>query len=77
LYYFSRFLSQLASELLAKETLNYKDVEALIGPPPYGRKRLIGPEEFEIGVNEEAGIDSNSPSSQAPTAPPPEEPKQA
>jgi len=70
-------LSQLASELLAKETLNYKDVELLIGPPPHGKKRLIGPEEFEVGVNEDAGMEiGSSTTSQVPTQQPPEEPKQ-
>lgn len=37
----------MAETLLKKETLNYADVEALIGPPPYGKKRLIEPAEFE------------------------------
>lgn len=37
----------MAETLLKKETLNYKDVEDLIGPPPHGKKRLIDPAEFE------------------------------
>lgn len=41
---------QLAETLLAKETLNYEDVERLIGPPPFGRKRLIEPVEFEMSL---------------------------
>ncbi|CAG7825507.1 unnamed protein product [Allacma fusca] len=48
-------LEKLAVELLKKETLNYDQVEAIIGPPPFGKKRLIGPEEFEAGVNDQAG----------------------
>lgn len=48
-------LFQLAETLLKKETLNYDDVEKLIGPPPFGKKRLVGPEEFEQSVNKEAG----------------------
>lgn len=32
---------------MKKETLNYKDVENLIGPPPYGEKKLIEPSEFD------------------------------
>jgi spastic paraplegia protein 7 len=44
----------LAETLLKKETLNYDDVEKLIGPPPFGKKRLIGPEEFEQSVNKAA-----------------------
>ncbi|PSN48736.1 Paraplegin [Blattella germanica] len=46
---------QLAETLLKKETLNYDDVEKLIGPPPYGKKRLIAPAEFEDSVNKAAG----------------------
>ena len=46
---------QLAETLLKKETLNYDDVEKLIGPPPFGKKTLIGPAEFEESVNKAAG----------------------
>jgi spastic paraplegia protein 7 len=46
---------QLAETLLKKETLNYDDVEKLIGPPPFGKKSLIGPAEFEESVNTAAG----------------------
>ncbi|XP_017772930.1 PREDICTED: paraplegin [Nicrophorus vespilloides] len=48
-------LELLAEELLKKETLNYDDVERLIGPPPHGRKRLIEPAEFEETVGKDAG----------------------
>jgi spastic paraplegia protein 7 len=48
-------LEKLAKELLRKETLNYEEVEAIIGPPPFGKKRLINPEEFEAGVSDQAG----------------------
>ncbi|XP_077301487.1 SPG7 matrix AAA peptidase subunit, paraplegin [Arctopsyche grandis] len=44
-------LKLLAETLLAKETLNYDDVERLIGPPPHGRKKLIEPVEFEMAIN--------------------------
>ncbi|KAG5335047.1 SPG7 protein, partial [Acromyrmex charruanus] len=40
-------LDILAGALLKKETLFYDDVEKLIGPPPYGKKRLVEPAEFE------------------------------
>ncbi|KAG5307678.1 SPG7 protein, partial [Acromyrmex insinuator] len=40
-------LDILAEALLKKETLFYDDVEKLIGPPPYGKKRLVEPAEFE------------------------------
>lgn len=48
-------LELLAETLLKKETLNYDDVEMLIGPPPFGKKRLIGPAEFEQSVSKAAG----------------------
>lgn len=51
-------LLQLAETLLKKETLNYEDVENLLGPPPYGTKRLIEPAEFEENLRKDAG-DSN------------------
>lgn len=38
---------QLAEALLERETLTYDDVEKLIGPPPFGKKRLVEPAEFE------------------------------
>ncbi|KAL6263464.1 hypothetical protein P5V15_006255 [Pogonomyrmex californicus] len=40
-------LDTLAEALLKQETLLYNDVEKLIGPPPYGKKRLVEPAEFE------------------------------
>ncbi|ODN04691.1 Paraplegin [Orchesella cincta] len=52
---------KMAQELLAKETLNYDDVEAILGPPPYGSKNLIGPDEFEVNVNEQAGVPKSTP----------------
>ena len=36
-------LESLAQLLLQKETLNYADVEALLGPPPHGTKHIITP----------------------------------
>ncbi|KAI5729390.1 hypothetical protein M8J76_002007 [Diaphorina citri] len=55
----------MAQELLKKETLNYDDVVALIGPPPHGRKNLIAPVEFEASVqvkNDEGGSNEDLPS---------------
>ncbi|RWS28905.1 Paraplegin-like protein [Leptotrombidium deliense] len=34
-------LKTLAEELLKSETLNYSDIEKLIGPPPFGKKKVI------------------------------------
>ncbi|XP_054012405.1 paraplegin [Hylaeus anthracinus] len=39
-------LKLLAEALLEKETLTYDDVEKLLGPPPFGKKRLVEPAEF-------------------------------
>ncbi|CAK6436893.1 unnamed protein product [Pipistrellus nathusii] len=36
-------LQALASALLEKEVINYEDIEALIGPPPHGPKKMIAP----------------------------------
>ncbi|XP_013136544.1 PREDICTED: paraplegin [Papilio polytes] len=40
-------LIALAEELLKKETLNFEDVKAILGPPPFPRKKFIDPVEFE------------------------------
>ncbi|CAG9861887.1 unnamed protein product [Phyllotreta striolata] len=48
-------LGKLAETLLVKETLNYDDVENLLGPPPFGRKKLIEPAEFEENLRKDAG----------------------
>ncbi|XP_063910310.1 paraplegin isoform X2 [Zophobas morio] len=48
-------LELLAETLLKKETLNYDDVEGLLGPPPFGAKHLIEPAEFEESVRKDAG----------------------
>lgn len=51
---------QLAEELLVKETLNYDDVVALIGPPKYdAATRKIESFEFEASINSLAGSGSS------------------
>lgn len=40
---------------MKNETLTYEDVERLIGPPPFGRKRLIEPADFEESVRKGVG----------------------
>ncbi|GLV42688.1 Paraplegin [Carabus blaptoides fortunei] len=47
-------LKLLAESLLQKETLNYNDVELLLGPPPFGKKRLIEPADFEASLGKTA-----------------------
>lgn len=49
-------LEKMAVALLEKETLNYDDVEALIGPPPFGKKHLISPVEYEQALKEQSAI---------------------
>lgn len=49
-------LALLAENLIKKETLNYDDVEQLLGPPPYGAKKLIDPAEFEETIRKEGAV---------------------
>ncbi|XP_028595839.2 mitochondrial inner membrane m-AAA protease component paraplegin [Podarcis muralis] len=39
-------LKALADALLEKEVINYDDIEALIGPPPHGPKKMISPQSW-------------------------------
>uniref|UniRef100_A0A803T1S0 SPG7 matrix AAA peptidase subunit, paraplegin n=1 Tax=Anolis carolinensis TaxID=28377 RepID=A0A803T1S0_ANOCA len=39
-------LRMLANALLEKEVINYEDIEALIGPPPHGPKKMISPQSW-------------------------------
>jgi spastic paraplegia protein 7 len=45
-------LEKLAELLLLKETLNFEDVEELLGPPPFGKKHLVSPVEYEEGLKQ-------------------------
>lgn len=45
-------LDLLASELLKKETLNYKDIEALLGPPVGEKRKFTESPEFEASLND-------------------------
>ncbi|XP_060535488.1 paraplegin [Cylas formicarius] len=54
-------LELLAETLLKKETLNYDDVEKLLGPPPFGKKNLIDPADFEELIKR-GGDDRSRPS---------------
>lgn len=40
-------LDLLAGNLLKKEVLNYSDVETLLGPPPFGKKKLVDVDNFD------------------------------
>merc|ERR1712112_248177 len=45
-----------AQKLLEVETLNYNDVVALIGPPPFGKKNLISPIEYEQSLKNQSEL---------------------
>lgn len=45
----------MAETLLQKETLNYDEIEKLIGPSPFPNKNKIDPTVFELSVREIAG----------------------
>lgn len=69
-------LKSLSEELLKKETLNFKDVEAILGPPPFPRKKFIDPVEFENNLKnlEKAATSEESSSVGAPSAKPEPQP---
>lgn len=60
-------LELLAENLIKKETLNYDDVEKLLGPPPFGQKKLIDPAQFEENIRKESG-DTKEPAQEAASA---------
>ena len=46
---------------MSRDTLNYEDVVALIGPPPHGHKHLVTHQEFEAELQEEAAASAPPP----------------
>ncbi|EHA98944.1 Paraplegin [Heterocephalus glaber] len=56
-------LQALANALLQKEVINYEDIEALIGPPPHGPKKMIAPQKWIDAQSEsqEAGEEEAAP----------------
>lgn len=52
-------LDLLATKLLEKEVLNYKDFEQLIGPPPHGRKNTIETLDLNSMIDPKAGGSSS------------------
>ncbi|XP_022832758.1 paraplegin [Spodoptera litura] len=56
-------LIMLAEELLKKETLNFKDVQRILGPTPFPHKKFIDPVEFETNLKnlENAAIPDTTP----------------
>lgn len=49
-------LAIMAEELLKRETLNYDDVEKLLGPPPHGKKHLVSPADYERQLREQGDL---------------------
>jgi len=49
-------LESLAQLLLQKETLNYSDVEALLGPPPFGEKHQVLPQDYEANLEKQSKL---------------------
>jgi spastic paraplegia protein 7 len=49
-------LEILAQKLLEVETLNYNDVEALLGPPPFGKKSLVSLVDYEQGLRQQSKL---------------------
>jgi spastic paraplegia protein 7 len=49
-------LKKMAEALLEKETLNYEDVEKLLGAPPHGKKHLVSPVDFENQLKQQAEL---------------------
>lgn len=49
-------LEQMAQALLKKETLNYADVEELLGAPPHGKKHLVSPADYERELRNQAAM---------------------
>uniref|UniRef100_A0A8D2FS61 Mitochondrial inner membrane m-AAA protease component paraplegin n=1 Tax=Theropithecus gelada TaxID=9565 RepID=A0A8D2FS61_THEGE len=45
-------LQALANALLEKEVINYEDIEALIGPPPHGPKKMMAPQRWVDALRE-------------------------
>ncbi|XP_004471976.1 mitochondrial inner membrane m-AAA protease component paraplegin isoform X2 [Dasypus novemcinctus] len=59
-------LQALADALLEKEVISYEDIEALIGPPPHGPKKMISPQTWVDAEREKQG----SGDEEAPARPP-------
>lgn len=49
-------LKVMAEALLERETLNYDDVEKLLGPPPHGKKHLVSPVDYENELKQQAEL---------------------
>ncbi|XP_051163244.1 paraplegin [Leptopilina boulardi] len=59
-------LQIVAEELLKREVLTYKDIEKLIGPPPFGKKQLVDPADLDTTVDLENSEDPQDPEASSP-----------
>ncbi|XP_053624815.1 paraplegin [Plodia interpunctella] len=69
-------LVALAEKLLVKETLDNQEIHAILGPPPFPRKKFIDPVEFESSLRNmenAASVEDSSPAG-APSAKPDAQP---
>ena len=53
-------LALMAEALLERETLNYDDVEKLLGPPPHGKKHLVSPADYERQLREQGDLGNDA-----------------
>uniref|UniRef100_A0A674JG09 Mitochondrial inner membrane m-AAA protease component paraplegin n=1 Tax=Terrapene triunguis TaxID=2587831 RepID=A0A674JG09_9SAUR len=67
-------LQTLANTLLEKEVINYEDMEALIGPPPHGPKKMIVPQSWLEAEREKQDTGDEEPPQQPQTREEEEEP---
>nr|XP_042701230.1 paraplegin isoform X3 [Chrysemys picta bellii] len=67
-------LQMLANTLLEKEVINYEDMEALIGPPPHGPKKMIVPQRWLEAEREKQDTGDEEPPQQPQTREEEEEP---
>ncbi|XP_052752497.1 paraplegin [Galleria mellonella] len=69
-------LKALAEELLKNETLNFQQVQDILGPPPFPRKKFVDPVEFENSLRnmEKAATAADDTPVGAPSAKPESQP---
>ncbi|KAJ8339928.1 hypothetical protein SKAU_G00345610 [Synaphobranchus kaupii] len=61
----------LANALLEREVVNYDDIEALLGPPPHGPKKMIAPQSWIEAEKDKQDTGEDEPP--RPRRPPPKE----
>ncbi|XP_043463268.1 paraplegin [Leptopilina heterotoma] len=59
-------LQKVAEELLKREVLTYKDIEKLIGPPPFGKKQLVDAADLDTPIDLENSEDPQEPEAPSP-----------